>query len=433
MDINKETVVAIVGLGYVGLPLAVEFADKVNIIGYDKDENRINELKRGFDITKEVDDNRLREAKINYTNDPAEIKNAEIIIIAVPTPIDRFNNPDIAILQDASRTVGRYMGKGSIIIYESTVYPGLTEEECILVLEEESGLKWKKDFFVGYSPERVNPGDKNHTIDKIVKVVAGDTKETGDILERLYGLIIRAGVHRVSDIKTAEAAKVIENTQRDLNIAFMNELAIIFHKMNIDTREVLRAAGTKWNFLNFEPGLVGGHCIGVDPYYLTFRAESMGYHPQVILAGRRINNGMGKFIAENTVKNIIKGNKAVQGAKILILGITFKENVPDMRNTRVIDINNELMEYGVQVYNYDPYADKKECKDHLGIDLLHDIGAFAPYDGIILAVKHDEFIKELSIRSLRALLCDNEPVLIDVKGIFDKEEIENNNIIYWSL
>lgn len=431
--LNRKLKLAVVGLGYVGLPLAVEFAKIMDIIGYDKDEERISELEKGTDSTNEVEDAVLKASDIRFTSDPSHIRDAEVIIIAVPTPIDRFYNPDMSALMNASRTVGENMAPNSLIIYESTVYPGLTEEECVPVLEKYSKMKWKRDFFVGYSPERVNPGDKEHTIDKIVKVVAGDTKETTDFLEKLYGLIIKAGVHRVSNIKTAEAAKVIENTQRDLNIAFMNELAIIFHIMGIDTREVLSAAGTKWNFLRFEPGLVGGHCIGVDPYYLTFRAESLGYHPQVILSGRRINNYMGKYIAENTVKKIIRSGKIVQGTKALLLGFTFKENIPDIRNTKVIDIYNELSEFGVDTYIYDPFADRDECRYYYNVELLDIIDAHSPYDVIISAVKHDVFRKELCLDELLKLFNGKKPILIDIKGIYDKAEAQEKGIAYWSL
>ena len=334
--------IAVIGLGYVGLPLAVLLDTKFNVIGYDINTERVKELRKGFDRTGEISSERLKSCSIEFTDDPGKISEAKVIIVTVPTPIDEHKIPDLGPVKAATRTVGRYMQKGSIVVYESTVYPGVTEEECVPVLEEESGLKWKKDFHVGYSPERVNPGDREHTIDKIVKVVAGDTPEITEFLAQLYGSVITAGVHKAPDIKTAEAAKVIENTQRDLNIALMNELSIIFDKMGIDTKAVLEAAGTKWNFLRFDPGLVGGHCIGVDPYYLTFKAQAVGYHPEVILAGRRINDYMGKFVAENTVKKLIKAGKAVKGSKVLILGITFKENISDIRNSKVIDIYNEL-------------------------------------------------------------------------------------------
>ena len=326
------------------------------------------------------------------------------------------------------------MKKGSTIIYESTVYPGLTEEECIPILEKESGLKWKKDFWVGYSPERVNPGDKEHTIDKIIKVVSGDTPETLKFLAWLYGSVITAGIHKAPDIKTAEAAKVIENTQRDLNIALMNELSIIFNKMGLDTKAVLEAAATKWNFLRFEPGLVGGHCIGVDPYYLTFKAQAIGYHPEVILAGRRINDYMGKFVAENTVKKLIQAGKAVDGSKVLILGFTFKENISDIRNTKVIDIYNELKEYGIDVYVYDPHADPEEVKKEYGIELIDEIEKEKPYDAVIVAVRHKEFIEKFNFSRFKELMDNGDrPVLIDIKGIYDKEEAAAQGFLYWRL
>nr|WP_299237624.1 nucleotide sugar dehydrogenase [Sulfurihydrogenibium sp.] len=324
------------------------------------------------------------------------------------------------------------MKKGSIVVYESTVYPGLTEEECVPILEQESGLKWKEDFNVGYSPERVNPGDKNHTIDKIIKVVAGDTPEITEFLAQLYGSVITAGIHKAPNIKTAEAAKVIENTQRDLNIALMNELSIIFNKMGIDTKEVLEAAGTKWNFLKFEPGLVGGHCIGVDPYYLTFKAQAIGYHPEVILAGRRINDYMGKYVAENTVKKLIKAGKQIKGSKVLILGLTFKENISDIRNTKVIDVINELKDFGINVYVYDPYAYPDEVKREYGIELLEDINSQKPYDAVIVAVRHNVFMQEKDLSFYKNLMNSN-PVLIDVKGIYDKEKAIKNGFLYWRL
>jgi len=324
------------------------------------------------------------------------------------------------------------MKKGSIVVYESTVYPGLTEEECVPILQQESGLKWKEDFNVGYSPERVNPGDKNHTIDKIIKVVAGDTPKITEFLAQLYGSVITAGIHRAPNIKTAEAAKVIENTQRDLNIALMNELSIIFNKIGIDTKEVLEAAGTKWNFLKFEPGLVGGHCIGVDPYYLTFKAQAIGYHPEVILAGRRINDYMGKYVAENTVKKLIKAGKQIKGSKVLILGLTFKENISDIRNTKVIDVVNELKDFGINVYVYDPYAYPEEVKHEYGIDLLEDINSQKPYDAVIVAVRHNVFMQEKDLSFYKNLMNSN-PVLIDIKGIYDKEKAIKNGFLYWRL
>ncbi|MEJ5173532.1 MAG: nucleotide sugar dehydrogenase [Hydrogenothermaceae bacterium] len=424
--------ICVVGLGYVGLPLAVLFASKYEVIGFDINHNRIKELKEGYDRTKEVESEKLKSVNIHYTDNPEDISKADIIIVTVPTPIDEHNIPDLRPIISASKTVGKYMKKGAIVVYESTVYPGLTEEECVPILEKESGMKWKEDFFVGYSPERVNPGDKEHTIDKIKKVVAGDTPQTTEILAKLYGSVITAGIHIAPDIKTAEAAKVIENTQRDLNIALMNELSLIFNKMGIDTKSVLEAASTKWNFLKFEPGLVGGHCIGVDPYYLTFKAQAIGYHPEVILAGRRINDYMGKYVAEMTVKKLIKASKAVKGSKVLILGLTFKENISDIRNTKVIDIYRELKEYGVDVYINDPFAYPEEAKHEYNIDLLTDIESQKLYDAIIVAVKHRPFIEELDFKKYRELMNSN-PVLIDVKGLYNKEKAEKEGFIYWRL
>jgi UDP-N-acetyl-D-galactosamine dehydrogenase len=429
---NGKEKIAIVGLGYVGLPLAVLFDTKFNVIGFDINPERIKELKQGFDRTKEVEKEKLLNCQIEFTDNPEKLKEARVIIITVPTPVDKHNIPDLRPIISATKTVGKYMKKGSIVVYESTVYPGLTEEECVPILQQESGLKWKQDFNVGYSPERVNPGDKNHTIDKIIKVVAGDTPEITEFLAQLYGSVITAGIHKAPNIKTAEAAKVIENTQRDLNIALMNELSIIFNKMGIDTKEVLEAAGTKWNFLKFEPGLVGGHCIGVDPYYLTFKAQAIGYHPEVILAGRRINDYMGKYVAENTVKKLIKAGKQIKGSKVLILGLTFKENISDIRNTKVIDVVNELKDFGINVYVYDPYAYPEEVKHEYGIDLLEDINSQKPYDAVIVAVRHNVFMQEKDLSFYKNLMNSN-PVLIDIKGIYDKEKAIKNGFLYWRL
>ena len=426
--------ICVLGLGYVGLPLAVLFGKKFNVIGFDINPQRIEELKKGYDRTGEVTTEELKAANLTFTTDPEKISEAEVIIITVPTPIDEHKIPDLGSLKLATETVGKYMKKGATVVYESTVYPGVTEEICVPILEKESGLKWKRDFHVGYSPERVNPGDKEHTIEKIVKVVAGDTPETTEFLAELYGSVIKAGIHKAPDIKTAEAAKVIENTQRDLNIALMNELSIIFNKMGIDTKAVLEAAATKWNFLRFEPGLVGGHCIGVDPYYLTFKAQAIGYHPEVILAGRRINDYMGKFVAENTVKKLIKAGKAVKKSKVLILGLTFKENISDIRNTKVIDIYNELKEYGIEVYIHDPHAYPEEAKQIYGIELLDDVDKHKPYDAIIVAVKHKCFIEEFDLTRFKSLMENGDrPVLIDVKGIYDKEKAASEGFLYWRL
>ncbi|MGC8942060.1 MAG: nucleotide sugar dehydrogenase [Sulfurihydrogenibium sp.] len=429
---GKEGKIAIIGLGYVGLPLAVLMDTKYNVIGYDINPERIKELKEGYDRTKEVEPEKLKNCSIDFTDNPEKISQAQVIIVTVPTPVDQHNIPDLRPILSATKTVGKYMKKGSLVVYESTVYPGLTEEECVPILEKESGLKWKEDFNVGYSPERVNPGDKQHTIDKIKKVVAGDTPEITEFLANLYGEVITAGIHKAPNIKTAEAAKVIENTQRDLNIALMNELSIIFNKMGIDTKEVLEAAATKWNFLRFEPGLVGGHCIGVDPYYLTFKAQAIGYHPEVILAGRRINDYMGKFVAENTVKKLIKAGKPVKDSKVLILGLTFKENISDIRNTKVIDIYTELLEYGVKVYIHDPFASPEEVRKEYSIELIKDIKENKPYDAVIVAVKHRPFIEEMDFKHYKEIMSDH-PILIDVKGIYDKHKAEKEGFIYWRL
>ncbi|MCX8084796.1 MAG: nucleotide sugar dehydrogenase [Calditerrivibrio sp.] len=425
---NGDDCIAIIGLGYVGLPLAEVFDRRYNVIGFDINENRIEELKRGYDRTKEVSCDVLKRCGIMFTNNPKDIAKAKVIIVTVPTPVDEYNIPDLKPILSASKTVGRYMKKGTIVVYESTVYPGLTEEECVPVLERESGLRWKQDFNVGYSPERVNPGDKLHTIDKIKKVVAGDTNETLEFLADLYGGVITAGIHKSPSIKVAEAAKVIENTQRDINIALMNELALIFDRVGISTKDVLDAAATKWNFLRFEPGLVGGHCIGVDPYYLTFKAKALGYHPEVILSGRRINDNMGKFVAEKTVKKLIKAGKAVKDSKVLILGLTFKENISDIRNTKVVDIVRELQEYGVNTFIYDPKAYHDEVKHEYGLDMLNDIHEYKPYDAVVLAVKHKEFI-DMGLDNILSLM--NMPVLIDVKGIF--ADNKKGGVLYWCL
>ncbi len=433
-ELTRDINICVVGLGYVGLPLAVLLSKKFNVVGFDIDSARIEELKSGYDRTGEVSQEELRAAHVKFTTDPEVISSSKVVIITVPTPIDKHNIPDLRPIKSATRTVGKHIRKGTVVVYESTVYPGLTEEECVPILEEESGLEWKRDFNVGYSPERVNPGDKEHTIDKIVKVVAGDTPETTEFLAELYGSVITAGIHKAPDIKTAEAAKVIENTQRDLNIALMNELSVIFNKMGIDTKAVLEAASTKWNFLRFEPGLVGGHCIGVDPYYLTFKAQAVGHHPEVILAGRRINDSMGKFVAENTVKQLIKAGKIVEGSKVLILGITFKENIPDIRNTKVVDVYRELEEFGVKVYIYDPLADPEEVKAEHSIELLSNIEQEAPYDAVVVAVKHRPFLEEMDFKKYKSLMPNgNRPVLIDIKGIYDKEKAVKEGFLYWRL
>jgi len=425
------SVVAVIGLGYVGLPLVVEFGKQGRTIGFDISVAKVASCQRGVDPARELSDEEMQAAThAVYTADPAALAQADMIVVAVPTPVDDAHIPDFRPLIGASTSAGRNMKKGAVVVFESTVYPGATEEVCIPVLERESGLVWKRDFFVGYSPERINPGDKEHTLTKIVKIVSGDTPETLARVAQLYERIIVPGVHRASSIKAAEAAKVIENTQRDLNIALMNELSIIFDKLDIDTTEVLAAAGTKWNFLNFRPGLVGGHCIGVDPYYLTHKAEMMGYNPQVILAGRRINDGMGKFIAEQTVKQMIAAGSYVKGAKVNVLGLTFKENCGDLRNSKVVDILNELRSYGVQVFVTDPRALPAEALSEYGIELLA-WEALPRADAIVAAVAHDEFSK-LSVEDMGRKLVRGG-AFIDVKSTFDADAITGAGYTLWRL
>ncbi len=384
--------IAVIGLGYVGLPLAVEFGKKRDVIGFDINTGRVEELTRGIDNTLEVTADDFKAAdKLSFAHDVSDISDARVYIITVPSPIDAHKQPDLTPLKKASQTVGSVLKKGDIVIYESTVYPGATEEDCVPVLEAVSGLTFNKDFFVGYSPERVNPGDPDHKVHNILKVTSGSTPEIADQVDALYNEIITAGTHKASSLKVAEAAKVIENTQRDLNIALINELAIIFNRMGIETSEVLEAAGTKWNFLPFRPGLVGGHCIGVDPYYLTHKSSSIGYHPEIILAGRRLNDGMGVYVVGQMIKEMLKRKIHVQGAKVLVMGLTFKENCPDLRNTRVVDVIAELAEYGIDVDVHDPWADPDEAKAEYGIDLVKSPDQSA-YDGIIYAVAHDSFL-----------------------------------------
>jgi UDP-N-acetyl-D-galactosamine dehydrogenase len=425
--------IAVIGMGYVGLPLCISLGRAFRrVIGFDISDVRIRELTSGHDRTEEVSAEDILAASIEFTSQPGKLREASLIIVAVPTPINSHKMPDLRPLESASATVGGHLSSGSVIVYESTVYPGVTEEICGPILEQYSGLKAGSGFKLGYSPERINPGDKRHKLESIVKVVAGQDSETTDLLAGIYGSVVKAGVYRAPDIRTAEAAKVIENIQRDLNIALVNELSIIFHRLGIDTGKVLEAAATKWNFLPFQPGLVGGHCIGVDPYYLTFKAQEAGYHPEVILAGRRINDYMGKYIAEQTIKELIKSGTAVKGSRILIMGFTFKENVKDVRNTRVIDIYNELNEYGVQPFIFDTEADKSEVKAEYGIDLLDTPKDFCPYEGIIAAVKHEKF-GAFSVEYLRSI-CNANPVLIDVKGVFDAHAAETAGFCrYWRL
>lgn len=423
--------VAVVGLGYVGLPLAIEFGKKFNTIGFDITKHKIDSYRRQFDPTGEVPSTEFAAAKqLTFTDDPTELAHADFIIIAVPTPVDLAHQPDFTALKRASETVGKHMKKGVIVVYESTVYPGATEEVCIPVLEQYSGMRWKIDFNVGYSPERINPGDKQHTLTTITKVVSGDSAESMEKIATLYESVVSAGVHRASSIKVAEAAKVIENTQRDLNIALMNELAIIFDKLGIDTLETLQAAGTKWNFLPFRPGLVGGHCIGVDPYYLTHKAEMVGYMPQVILAGRRINDSMAKYVAEQTVKQIIKAGFNVKGAQVNVLGLTFKENCPDLRNSKVADVIRELQDYGVDVHVHDPIAERDEAKHEYGVT-LKSWEDLPRAHALIVAVAHQAFTKK-SLPELRSKLIEHG-CFIDVKSQFDTESFAQAGYHVWRL
>ncbi|MCI1193125.1 nucleotide sugar dehydrogenase [Calidifontimicrobium sp. SYSU G02091] len=423
--------VAVIGLGYVGLPLVVEFGKHMRTIGFDIAQHKVDACRRGTDPSRELSDEEMAQARhAVYTSDPAMLGEADIIIVAVPTPVDDAKIPDFRPLVGASTSAGRHMKKGAIVVYESTVYPGATEEVCIPVLERESGMKWKQDFFVGYSPERINPGDKEHTLTKILKIVSGDTPETLDKVAKLYETIVEPGVHRASSIKVAEAAKVIENTQRDLNIALMNELAIIFDKLGIDTSEVLEAAGTKWNFLKFKPGLVGGHCIGVDPYYLTHKADMIGYHPQVILAGRRINDGMGKFVAEQTVKHMIAAGSYIKGAKVNVLGLTFKENCGDLRNSKVIDIIRELQSYGVEVHVTDPLAAPDEAMHEYGVK-LERFEDLPRADAIVAAVAHRDYMS-LGLEDFSRKMVKGG-AFIDVKAAFDPKAFEAAGYKVWRL
>ena len=432
--VAKEEKISLVGLGYVGMPIAVAFAKKADVIGYDLNEKKIELYKSGIDPTLEVGDEAIKNTSVEFTADETKLKEAKFHIVAVPTPVNDDHTPDLSPVEGASRILGRNLTKGSIVVYESTVYPGVTEDICIPILEKESGLKCGVDFKIGYSPERINPGDKVHRLETIVKIVSGMDEETLDVVAKVYELVVEAGVHRAESIKVAEAAKVIENSQRDINIAFMNELSIIFNKMGIDTKAVLEAAGTKWNFLKFFPGLVGGHCIGVDPYYLTYKAEQIGYHSQVILAGRRINDDMGKYVAENVVKKLIAAGKNVKDAKVAILGFTFKENCPDTRNTRVIDIMNELAEYGITPVVADPVADADEGKQHYGIEFV-DIGTVRDMDAVIIAVGHTEFMG-FEMNDIDAMFANGDnctKVLIDVKGVLDRKTYSEAGYQYWRL
>ncbi len=431
--VRREEKISLVGLGYVGMPIAVAFSKQADVIGFDINEEKIACYLRGIDPTHEVGDEGVAGCSVEFTADEARLREAKFHIVAVPTPVREDHTPDLGPVEGASRILGRNLTKGSIVVYESTVYPGVTEEVCIPILEQESGLKCGVDFKIGYSPERINPGDKVHRLETIVKIVSGMDQETLEEIAGVYGLVVKAGVHRAESIRVAEAAKVIENSQRDINIAFMNELSIIFNRMGIDTKAVLEAAGTKWNFLNFCPGLVGGHCIGVDPYYLTYRAEQLGYHSQIILSGRRINDDMGKYVAESLIKSLIRADIPVKNAGVAILGFTFKENCPDTRNTKVIDIVKELREYGIEPVIADPEADTAEANRLYGISFV-EMGEISNMDALILAVSHKVFEK-LSPDTLNRFYKKRHTrrVLADIKGILDRERLEEAGYLYWRL
>lgn len=429
--VNKKDKLSLIGLGYVGMPIAVAFAKKVDVIGFDLNKIKIELYKSGIDPTREVGDDAIKATTVEFTADETRLREAKFHIVAVPTPVNDDHTPDLTPVEGASRILGRNLTRGSIVVFESTVYPGVTEDVCVPILEKESGLKCGVDFKIGYSPERINPGDKIHRLETITKIVSGMDEETLDQVAKVYELVVEAGVHRAQSIKVAEAAKVIENSQRDINIAFMNELSIIFNKMGIDTKSVLEAAGTKWNFLKFYPGLVGGHCIGVDPYYLTYKAEQMGYHSQIILAGRRINDDMGKYVAENVVKSLIAADKSVKHARVAILGFTFKENCPDTRNTRIIDIVRELREYGIEPVVADPQADFDEAKRLYGMEFVN-MATIEGMDAVVLAVAHEEF-KTLTMAQMDALYREGRKVLLDLKGLLDRKAYEEAGYCYWRL
>jgi len=431
--VKGEEKISLVGLGYVGMPIAVAFAKKVKVVGFDLNAEKIALYKSGIDPTKEVGNEVIKDTTVEFTSDAEMLKTARFHIVAVPTPVNDDHTPDLTPVEGASRILGQNLQKGSIVVFESTVYPGVTEEICVPILEKESGLTCGVDFKIGYSPERINPGDKVHRLETITKIVSGMDEETLEEVAKVYELVVEAGVHRAESIKVAEAAKVIENSQRDINIAFMNELSIIFNKMGIDTQSVLKAAGTKWNFLNFYPGLVGGHCIGVDPYYLTYKAEQLGYHSQIILSGRRINDDMGKYVAESLVKNLIRADIPVKGAKVAILGFTFKENCPDTRNTKIIDIVNELKEYGITPIITDETADADEAKRLYGIEFAAQ-STIKDMDAVVLAVAHEEF-KKLGKAELERFYKPGltKKVLVDIKGLLDRRDFEDGNYLYWRL
>ncbi|WP_291858171.1 nucleotide sugar dehydrogenase [Marinilabilia sp.] len=424
--INKETKLSVVGLGYVGLPIALEFSRKMKVIGFDIKPARVELMKKGIDPSNELEASDFEGCDIQFSSDPADLREATFHVVAVPTPINKHNLPDLNPLLSASRTVGKALKKGDYVVFESTVYPGCTEEDCVPILEEESGLKFNEDFKVGYSPERINPGDKEHTLTKILKIVSGSDPEALEVISDVYSSIIKAGIHRASSIKVAEAAKIIENTQRDVNIALMNELSLIFNRLNINTYEVLEAAGTKWNFLRFFPGLVGGHCIGVDPYYLTYKANELGYHSKIITGGRVINDAMGPYVAKQVVKKLISTGHKINGARVLIMGATFKENVSDIRNSKVADVYNELRSFSVEVDVADPYASSEELMEEYGYGLVNEIKK--EYHAIILAVNHDKYMK-LDEAYFKSITCD-DALFVDVKGVF-KDKIKE--LEYWSL
>ena len=428
----KKEKISLIGLGYVGMPIAVAFSKVVDVIGFDVNAEKVAFYNRGIDPTHEVGDEEISKCTVFFTSNEKELRNAKFHIVAVPTPVNDDHTPDLSPVENASHILGRNLMKGSIVVYESTVYPGVTEEICVPILEKESGLKYGSDFKVGYSPERINPGDKVHRLETITKIVSGMDEETLNEIANVYELVVKAGVYKAGIIKVAEAAKVIENSQRDINIAFMNELSIIFHKMNVDTKAVLEAAGTKWNFLKFQPGLVGGHCIGVDPYYLTYKAEQLGYHSQIILSGRRINDDMGKYVAESLIKKLIKADISVNGANVAILGFTFKENCPDTRNTKVIDIVKELKEYGITPMIADPVADVEEAKKLYNVSFL-DIADIEEMDAIVFAVPHDAFVRLTETDIRKYFTGKKKKVLIDIKGIFNQKEFEKCGYEYWRL
>ena len=429
--IAREEKLSLIGLGYVGMPIAVAFAKKIDVIGFDLNEHKIDLYRSGFDPTHEVGNQAIRKTTIDFTSDETKLRNAKFHIVAVPTPVNDDHTPNLRSVEGASEVLGRNLTKGSVVVFESTVYPGVTEDICVPILERESGLNCGVDFKIAYSPERINPGDKVHRLETIKKIVSGMDEETLNCVAKVYELVVDAGVHRAKSIKVAEAAKVIENSQRDINIAFMNELSIIFNKMGIDTKAVLEAAGTKWNFLKFSPGLVGGHCIGVDPYYLTYKAEMLGYHSQVILAGRRINDHMGKYVAENCVKSLISADKAVKGARVAILGFTFKENCPDTRNSKVFDIVKELREYGIEPLIADPEADVEEAKMLYGVEFV-DIDSIHGMDAVILAVAHKEF-SGFTMERVGRFFDNGQKILLDIKGLLDRDAYKAAGYLYWRL